>query len=53
MLSYLEGRRQAGVKVIVNVAEYIISIGLINISAHEPDTKSSNGVMEIQKMRTL
>lgn len=53
MLSYLEGRCQAGGKFIVNVAEYIVSIGLIHISAHEPDTKSSNGVTEILKMRTL
>lgn len=53
IVSYLEGGCQAGRKFLVNVAEYTISIGLINISIHDPDTKSSNVVMELLKRRTL
>jgi len=53
IVSYLKGGCQAGEKFSVNVAEYTISFGLITIATHDPDTKSSNVVLELLKMRTL
>lgn len=49
MVSYLEGS-QTGGRFLVNVAEYSSSPSPINISKHDPDTKSSSVVMEILKM---